>query len=534
MRKIVPCICFITQGFVIPLRYPTYPLYIYQSPLYPPETAQYGQILGEPLFLAKLFCYNTVKPFSTSSPSITMCVKESKIADLSAAPLLQRHITIEDMQLVIAFVSRKRKHNMQSERGIPIAKPNIRLKQERELRGWSQSKVAEEVGTSAKIVSRWECGTSSPSPYFRAKLCALYEKNAQDLGLIPDKSEAGYDPPKEQLLSPAAQALLIAPEIILEAPPPAPSSSAPPLPTVSIAEPLQPTVSTGPLQPLRPPRHLHKIFLLTGSMLIVLSLLLAGTYSVLKPTSSVQQQRATIQEAQVETQAFQSKHIGISDGSFAFDIYKGRSDIELKQEAAQALQDNNISSAINLFTQAVSIDPTDGEAQIYAENAHVQQSGSAFVTLVLGLPINGIAADLVLARADMEAAFLAQHEINTKGLLPRYKLHILLDNSGANDNDVGTVTQFIRARIQAGNPDHIVAVIGWPYSLETIDARDIIASVHLPLISQTASSVALSGSSPYFFRVNPTDNQQGTILGTSCQDNSSSARSCRPLQLFAG
>jgi eukaryotic-like serine/threonine-protein kinase len=79
---------------------------------------------------------------------------------------------------------------------------------------------------------------------------------------------------------------------------------------------------------------------------------------------------------------------------------------------------------------------------------------------------------------------------------------------------VGTVAQFVANRVNmVGNLDHIIAVIGWPFSTQTINAEDIIASVHIPIISQTASSVKLSGSSPYFFRVNPSDDQEGKTLG---------------------
>lgn len=66
------------------------------------------------------------------------------------------------------------------------AKPNIRLKEARELRGWSQKYVADEIGADRYYLSRWEHGTASPSPYYRQKLCALFGKNARELGLLPD------------------------------------------------------------------------------------------------------------------------------------------------------------------------------------------------------------------------------------------------------------------------------------------------------------------------------------------------------------
>ena len=65
-----------------------------------------------------------------------------------------------------------------------VAKPNLRLKEERELRGWSQKYVADEIGADRYYLSRWEHGTASPSPYYRQKLCAVFGKNARELGLL--------------------------------------------------------------------------------------------------------------------------------------------------------------------------------------------------------------------------------------------------------------------------------------------------------------------------------------------------------------
>jgi len=61
--------------------------------------------------------------------------------------------------------------------------PN-RLKYERELRGWSQGKLAEELGTSVVTVSSWERGVALPSPYYRQQLFNVLGKNAQDLDLL--------------------------------------------------------------------------------------------------------------------------------------------------------------------------------------------------------------------------------------------------------------------------------------------------------------------------------------------------------------
>src|SRR4051794_13485209 len=63
------------------------------------------------------------------------------------------------------------------------------LKVERELRGWSQSRIAELLGTTTKTVGRWERGEAMPYPHYREQLCTLFGKNAQQLGWLQDTDE---------------------------------------------------------------------------------------------------------------------------------------------------------------------------------------------------------------------------------------------------------------------------------------------------------------------------------------------------------
>ena len=67
--------------------------------------------------------------------------------------------------------------------------PNERLRHARSLKGWSQAKLAEEVGTSFEMVSRWERGVTIPTLYFRAQLCESLGMTAEELGLVHDASE---------------------------------------------------------------------------------------------------------------------------------------------------------------------------------------------------------------------------------------------------------------------------------------------------------------------------------------------------------
>jgi ABC-type branched-subunit amino acid transport system substrate-binding protein/serine/threonine protein kinase len=225
-------------------------------------------------------------------------------------------------------------------------------------------------------------------------------------------------------------------------------------------------------------------------------------------------QRAWNQELALEASTYAKSGLGISDGRYAFDLFTGRQDVSDKQHAGQALQRGDLSTASQLFSQSVNEDPLDGEALIYNENLRVLQLGRPYVTIVLGLPIANNDALLGFDRSDMQAAYLLQHRVNQQNLLPNgLQLRILIDSSGANNSDVGTVAQFVANRVKLGNPDHIIAVIGWPFSSQTVNAVDILASVHIPLISQTASSVELTGISPFFFRVNAGDAQQGAAMG---------------------
>src|SRR5438045_4421131 len=68
--------------------------------------------------------------------------------------------------------------------------PNERLRHARSLKGWSQADLAEQVGTSFEIVSRWERGVAIPSPYYRERLCAVLGQSAEDLGLLRSRPDA--------------------------------------------------------------------------------------------------------------------------------------------------------------------------------------------------------------------------------------------------------------------------------------------------------------------------------------------------------
>lgn len=68
------------------------------------------------------------------------------------------------------------------------------LKIARGLRGWSQSRVADQVGVSVRTIIRWEQGLSLPYPYYRERLCTLFGMDARSLGLLPNYVYPGTEP----------------------------------------------------------------------------------------------------------------------------------------------------------------------------------------------------------------------------------------------------------------------------------------------------------------------------------------------------
>lgn len=83
------------------------------------------------------------------------------------------------------------------------------LRRERMLRGWSQQHVAEAIeAPDASYVSRWERGVVSPSPYYQERLCRLFGRNAEELGLLDLPAEE--DEPTAPAPEPAAVAPIAA------------------------------------------------------------------------------------------------------------------------------------------------------------------------------------------------------------------------------------------------------------------------------------------------------------------------------------
>ena len=201
-----------------------------------------------------------------------------------------------------------------------------------------------------------------------------------------------------------------------------------------------------------------------------------------------------------------NKFIGISDGSFAFDTTLA--DGSLKSQAAQLYKQNsnNVSPVTSLLNQAIAMNSNDAEALIYQEDLSIVNSGNPYLTIVVATMLSG--SNVAVGRDDLQGAYVAQKEFNDGSKLHGgVQVRLLVANTGSKTDYVSNITQQIALLAQTDKT--FVGVMGWPFSSYTLSAIKALSLAHVPLVSQTASSDQLTNASPYFFRVAPSNQQQG-------------------------
>jgi ABC-type branched-subunit amino acid transport system substrate-binding protein len=251
-----------------------------------------------------------------------------------------------------------------------------------------------------------------------------------------------------------------------------------------------------------------------AATLMLIFILLSGAFALLiqrgsTPTSAPMKGINVQKGISVQTLA-DGESIGISDGRFAFDT--NRPDGNLKVQAGSRFRSGDRNEAKVLWQQAVQQEPNDAEAQIYLENVRVLDSERPYITIVVGTILTGNTGDPRPGIDNLQGAYLAQKEFNDGFKLPGGVLvRLLVANSGSANES--TAKQIAEQITQAASVDKtIVGVMGWPLSQSTLNAVTILANAHLPLVSETASTDALTGLSPYFFRVVSSNKSQGVAL----------------------
>jgi eukaryotic-like serine/threonine-protein kinase len=202
--------------------------------------------------------------------------------------------------------------------------------------------------------------------------------------------------------------------------------------------------------------------------------------------------------------------IGISDGTVAFAV-TGPGGLN-KSEAADKLKAGDAIAAESLWQSALASDSGDAESLIYLEDQRVlnvhSTTNTPYITIVVGTMMTGDNASV--GHDNLQGAYVAQKEFNDSSQLARGTLvRLLIANSGNNKLYADTVAQQIVLLAKA-DPT-FVGVMGWPFSTHALAAINTLAKAKIPMISQTASSDALTAISPYFFRVAPANKRQAII-----------------------
>ncbi len=213
------------------------------------------------------------------------------------------------------------------------------------------------------------------------------------------------------------------------------------------------------------------------------------------------------------TKAADGEYIGVSDGTFTFDV--ARPDGTFKQQGSAALRSGNTSQAQSFFQQAVNTETNDPEADIYLENQKVLAAGGFHVTVVVATMLSG--ANIGVGRDDLQGAYVAQKTFNDGSLLNGIGVVMLIANAGSlNTNSPAVARQIVQA---AKADTSIIGVMGWPYSSYNSQTYNIFKDAQIPTVSSTASSDLLTGISPYFFRVCPSNKFQGVAGAKYVEQN---------------
>ncbi len=193
---------------------------------------------------------------------------------------------------------------------------------------------------------------------------------------------------------------------------------------------------------------------------------------------------------------------GISfDGSQAFDVTRANGDLKLA--AAARIRAHDILAAQALWQQALAVDSGDAETRIYQEDQRVLASHHPYFTLVLGTILGK--GYLSGGRDDLQGAYIAQREYNDR-VGGNSRLRLLVASAAFDSVSPAQVAQQV---VEAARRDSTIkGIMGWPTTASAQASLPILAAAHLPMLSSSASGDMLTGQSPYFFRLSPTNTVQ--------------------------
>ncbi len=208
--------------------------------------------------------------------------------------------------------------------------------------------------------------------------------------------------------------------------------------------------------------------------------------------------------------------IGLSEGATIFDLQRSnQQEVQYKLQAAQAATNDLQNVVPSSLKNALSIDPTDAEAQIYLENWRVLGSNHSHITMVVTVSFGPTPAGA--SRATLQGAFTAQKECNHQSQQDSSKMQIVLMIANIGGNTIGdraNSATFVANQIadQAVKDPTIVGIMCCTNSTNSINVNHQfkIRGSHLPMISPSASSDELQGMSN-FFRVCPPNKEEAQL-----------------------
>jgi ABC-type branched-subunit amino acid transport system substrate-binding protein/serine/threonine protein kinase len=252
-------------------------------------------------------------------------------------------------------------------------------------------------------------------------------------------------------------------------------------------------------------------------VLMLVALLGGGVLYALQPHAS-----APSNTPQTITSAFasyyQSKGIGLSGGEFVFDTQQP--DYALKQAGALALGSGDVNGALTAYQKAVTSQPNDVEALIYAADLQILKDKAPYVTIIAGVAFganddagSADSADFDAARYELQGVYLAQQRFNQSSTSSGHvRLRVLVLNSGKDPSDAQLASTLMLNQIHTGNVQNIVGIIGWPESNQSRLAMAALGASGLPLISPLASANNLEDTAGNFYSLVPSDSQQAGDL----------------------
>jgi eukaryotic-like serine/threonine-protein kinase len=141
----------------------------------------------------------------------------------------------------------------------------------------------------------------------------------------------------------------------------------------------------------------------------------------------------------------------------------------------------------------------------------VLTSARPYITIVMTTMLTGSSDQINVGHESLQGIYVTQKEYNANNgaLLKGTLVRVLIANMGSKSAYATSVANQV---VTAAKSDKtIVGVTGLPYSSYAQNAISVLSQAKIPMVSGTASSDALTNSSPYFFRVAPSDTSQSGV-----------------------